>query len=316
MIKNQKQLTSSVFSNKWKFLLQILTLFIIILPMSIVQLCLYPKVVQSEALFYIDGGLGNFQIKAKNDQFRSESENSRRHVSLGIDLEKDRYPMRFKFQGTFFSTDEKSEEWISHTTGSLHNIRLDAHGVTLDALAYYTPYTYSPAEDMFHLKPFIGGGLVYKRFKLDRKGLNGSMIPLTSNDQYYFGNQSILAIGAMPHMGLFLEIPKFDVECSLSLGWQFLAVKSNSNYYVSFSGGNEIRYPFHIYTSGSSIVTDIQIMKNWESFTVGLGFLWEKTQIDDKNTYFYTDVSGDVYLPLPELEITETFGFISFKYLF
>lgn len=284
--------------------------------MSFGLFCLFPKVVHAEATFSIDGGLGNFQIKAKNDQFRSESKNSRRHVSLGIDTEKDRYPMRFTFQGIFFSTDEKSENWISHTTGSLHNIRLDAHGVTLDALAYYTPYTYSPDKDTFRLKPFIGGGLVYKRFKLDRKGLNGSKIPLTINDQYYFGNQSILAIGAMPHMGFFLEIPKFDVECSLSLGWTFLAVKSNIDYYVVFSGSNEIRYPFHIYTSGSSIVTGIQIMKNWESFTVGLGFLWEKTQIDDKNTFFYTDVSGDVYLPLPELEITETTGLIIFKYLF
>lgn len=312
MIKNQR-LLSFIFSIQWRYWLQIEAL-LILLALPFFFLFLSPRAIHADERLSIDGGLGNFQIKAKHDQFQSDSKNTRRHISLGMDLEKDEYPLRISFQGTFFVTDEESEKWTSNTP---HENRLNIHGVTMDVLAYVTPYTFSPSEVAFRIKPFIGGGLVYRRFKLERKGLKGSMIPLTTNVQYYLGNQSIIAIGAMPHIGFFLEIPKFEVECRLSLGWSFLAVKSNINYQAVFSGNDEIRYPFHIHSSGSSIVTGMQIVKRWESFSVALGFLWEKTQIDDKSSFFYTS-SGttDVYLPFPEFEIIQTIGQISLKYLF
>ena len=83
-----------------------------------------------------------------------------------------------------------------------------------------------------------------------------------------------------------------------------------------FSGGDAIRYPICIHTSGSSVLTGVQIVKSWESFSVSLGFMWEKMKIDDKAPYFYTDVSGDVHIPFPEFEIVQTVGQIGLTYLF
>jgi len=277
---------------------------------------LSPLYLHAEELLSIHAGLGSLQVRAKNDHFDSESKNTQRHVGLGLGFEKDRYPLRISIQGRYFSSDEESEDWASDTAGLMSHNQLDMHGATLDALACYMPYQFSLGGNKASLKPYIGGGLIYRRFKFQRQGFSGSMIPLTGSTQYYLGDQSIIAIGVMPHMGLFLEVPKSDWEVCFSIGWAFLAANSNINYQVSFSGSEAIRYPFQLDTSGSAIMGSITLKKGWESFFLSFGLKWERTEIDDKSIFFYSDGVGNVFLPFPEMEITQMIGDISISYLF
>jgi hypothetical protein len=312
-MKKKQRLQSIIFTFQWVYWLQILGLLILLIAPFLI-LFLFPRAVHAEAMFSIHGGLGDFQIKTKktkDDQFQSVSKNSRRHVGLGLDLEKEGYPLRVSLQWTLFTTEEESEKW---TIGPLHVNRLDIQGGTFDVHAFVTPYTYSSGKDTIRLKPFIGGGLGYKHFKLERKGLNEIMLTDPNAVQYFLGNQAIMAIGATPHIGFFLEIPKLEVECSLSLGWTFHAAKSNIDYHV-FSKSDEVIHPVTIHTSGSSLIIGTQVVKSWESFSLALGYIWEKTQINDKPTPF--DFDGDGMTdPFPEFEIIQTFGQISLKYLF
>lgn len=276
---------------------------------------LSPLHIHAEELLSVHAGLGSLQFRAKNEHFDSDSENTQRFVGLGLEFEKDRYPLRISLQGRYFITDGESEDWASDTVGLMSHNQLDLHGVTLDALACYMPYQFSLCGNRVSLKPYIGGGLVYRRFKLQRQGFSGSMIPLTGSTQYYLGDQSILAIGVMPHVGLFCEVPKSDWEVCFSIGWAFLAANSNINYQVSFSGSEEIRYPFQVDTSGSSMMSSITLKKGWESLFLSLGLTWERTEIDDKSIYFYSD-GEDVFLSFPEMELTQIIGDIGLSYLF
>ncbi|MGA1792033.1 MAG: hypothetical protein ACMUIM_11150, partial [bacterium] len=108
---------------------------------------------------------------------------------------------------------------------------------------------------------------------------------------------------------------KSDWDVCFSLGWAFLAANSNIDYQVSFSGSEEIRYPFQVDTSGSAIMSSVKLKKGWESFFLSLGFTWERTEIDDKSILFYSD-GADVFFPFPEMEFTQMIGDISLSYLF
>jgi len=287
--------------------------FIFFLSWSLILLL--PFHIYAEELVSVHAGLGNLKTRASNEHFDSESKSTQRHVGLGLEFEKDRYPLRISLQGLYFTTDEESEEWASDTSGSMPQDQLDIHGVTLDALAYYMPYQFSLGGNRISLKPFLGGGLVYRRFKLQRQGFSGNMITLTGTTRYYLGDQSILAIGAMPHIGLFLKVPKSDWEACFSVGWAFLAANSNINYQISFSGSEKIRYPFQVDTSGNAMMSSITLKKGWESYFLSLRLIWEKTEIDDKSIFFYSD-GTDVFLPFPEMEFTQMIGDISLSYLF
>lgn len=311
MIKKNR-LQFIIFAIRWVYCLKILGLLILLAALTL-SIFLYPRTVHAEAMLYINGGWGDFEIKTKDDQIQSVSENTRRHTGFGMDLNKEGYPLRVSFQWSFFETEEETEKW---TTGALHENGLDINGGTFDVQAFVTLYTYSAVKDRIRVKPFIGGGLGYKRFKFERKGLNENMLSDPNAIEYFLGNQAITTIGATPHIGFFLEIPKLELECTVNLGWTFHAAKSNVDYHV-FSKSGEVIHPVTIYTSGSSLVTGIQLIKSWESFSLALGYIWEKTQINDKSGYFNSNVDGaSEDYPFPEFEIVQTFGQISLKYLF
>ena len=103
---------------------------------------------------------------------------------------------------------------------------------------------------------------------LKRKDLIGHMIPLTTDTSYHFGDQSMIEIGAMPQIGFFLEVPKYDMEFRWGLGWNFLSVKSNIDYFVTYSGGDQVRYPFQVHSSGSSFESHVEFLKNWDAIAV------------------------------------------------
>lgn len=315
---NKKQrLQSTICAFKWVYWLKILGLFILFTT-PFLLIFLSPRAVHSEAIFSVDGGLGDFQIKTKETkdaQFQSDSKNSRRHVSLGLDLEKEGYPLRVSLQWNLFTTEEEPEKW---TIGPMHENRLNIQGETYGVQAFVTPYTYSSGKNRIRVKPFFGGGLGYKRFKFERKGLNEKIFIPPINGQYFLGNQAITAIGVTPYIGFFLDLPKFEVEFSLSLGWSFLAAESNLDYH-DFSGDGEV-YPRNIHTSGSAFVTGIEIVKSWESFSIALAYIWEKTQIDDKLLVEVTEFEGEPdtykYFYFPEFQIAQTFAQMSLNYLF
>lgn len=275
---------------------------------------LSPRVIHADTMLYIQGGFGDFEIKTKDALVQSDSKNSRRHFGLGMDLEKEGYPLRVSFKWGFFETGEETEKW---TVGPIHENRLEINGGTFDVQAFVTPYTYSSGKERIRVKPFFGGGLGYKRFKFERKGLNENIVTDPNIIQYISGNQAVTTIGITPHMGFFIELPKLETECSLVVGWSFLAVKANADYH-DFSGGGDEIYPVNGHTSGSAIVTGIQIVKNWDSFSVALGYIWEKTRIADKPFLYDPDKDGKAEkdFPFHELEIVETFGQLSLSYLF
>lgn len=310
-MRKSQRLKLIIFAIQWVYWLKILGLLILFATPSLL-IFLSPRAVYADAMLSIHGGLGDCEIKTKDNQYQSDSKNSRRHIGLGMDLEKEGYPLRVSFQWALFTTEEESEKW---TIGPLHENRLDINGETFDVLGFVTLYNFSSGEDTIRLKPFIGGGLGYERFKFGRKGLNENILISPSENEFYIGNQAITTIGATPHVGFYMEIPKFELECSLSLGWRFLAVKSNIDYH-DFSGNEEV-IPVNVHTSGSAFISGMKVVKSWESFSLSLGYIWEKTQIDDKYALFDSDGDGaSEVFPFPEFEIIQTFGQISLKYLF
>ena len=275
--------------------------------------------IHAEEYVSIEGGAGNIQIKTQNEQFYSDSKINVWHAGLGLDLEQEDYPLRIAFRGSYFSTDNETEKWISRSSGPLNENHLDVHGLILEAHGYYMPYSPSFLNGGLIFKPYLGGGLVCRRIKLDRGGFNGSMFPLyplTSNMAYYMGDQSIVEVGAMPSFGARLELPKSDLEFNLNLGWAFLGINSNVNYHLSCVGSEEYIYPYLVHTSGSRSMGKMELIKTWDSLSVEIGWQWEKTQINDKSILFFSDGPTDYYLPFPEYEITRTLGRITLKYLF
>ena len=311
-----------IFTIRWAHWPRIWGLLLLLTAMSILIL-LFPRSVYSYTKLSIDGGLGNFEIKTKDDKFISDSKNSRRNISLRIDFEKDEHPLRFSFRLGFFNTGEDSEKW---TKALPHENRLQIHGENFDVLGFFTIYNFASSKGAIRLKPFIGGGLGYKRFKFERNGLDENIITPPAAGQYFLGNQDVTAIGATPHIGFLVEIPKFKLECNVIVGWSLLAVRSNVNYHY-FSGSDEVMHSVIINTSGSSLVTGIQVVRSWESFSIVLGYIWEKTWIDDKllvkvkkiklpDESPYDTYNRYFYFPFPEFEMIQTIGQISLTYLF
>ncbi|MBN2373379.1 hypothetical protein JXL19_06315 [bacterium] len=243
---------------------------------------------------------------------------TRRHIGLGLELEKEGYPLRVLFQGIFFKTGDKTERWQCwRDPDPLQENLLDMHGSRLDVLAYYEPYSYAPKDSFYSIRPFVGGGLIYRRYKFDRRYVKGEMIGFNNNDDgFYFGNQDILAIGAMPHIGFIFDMPKRTMDIRMNFGWAFFASNSNIDYIVSFIKNETIVYPMEIYNSGYSILCGMNILKKWETFSVSLGYEWEKTVIDDKNIFFYSTKTTPIYLPFPKFDIRQSIGKISINYPF
>jgi hypothetical protein len=291
---------------------------LVLLTIPFVQLIspLSPRDVYADTMLNVHGGFGDFEIKTTDDMIQSISKNNRRHLGIGMNLEKEGYPLKVSFKLGFFETEEETEKW---TIGPLHENRLDINGGTFDVEAFVTPYTYSSSKDGIRIKPFLGGGLGYKRYKFERKGLKENMLTDPNAFQYFLGNQAVTTIGVTPHIGFSLELPRLGMECSLRLGWSFHAAKSNIDYHV-FPEGNEPIHSYTIHTSGSSLVTGMQVFKRWESFSVALGFVWEKIRIYDKQIPYDVDGDGEIKegegFLFPEFEITQTFGQISINYLF
>lgn len=299
-----------IFQKDKAALLIILT-FIAILFLS------FPKNVPALTLF-LDSGIGSVQIEAKNDQFMSCSKLTRRHIGLGLELEKEGYPLRVLFQGIFFKIGDKTERWRcrGEANTSQENL-LDAHGSRLDVLAYYTPYIYAPKDSFYSIKPFVGGGLIYRRYKFDREYIKGEMINFNNDDDgFYFGNQGILAIGAMPHIGFIFSMPKRSMDIRMNFGYACFASNSNIDYIISFIKNEKIVYPMEIYNSGYSILCGLSIIQKWETFSVSLGYEWEKTLINDKDIFFYSTKTTSVYLPFPKFNIRQSIGKISIYYPF
>ena len=187
------------------------------------------------------------------------------------------------------SAGRKTERWTSGDLGLLQQNQMDSHGITMNALAYLTPYIYTIKTGSFSIKPYIGGGFVYRRFKIDRQGITGGKILLPGGDcKYYFSNQSILAIGAMPHIGFYIMDPKDEIEFRLGFGCAFLSANSNFDIirfpFSSLEEGN--LYPLKTDTSGHSYLVNLDFIKKWNSFSIGLGYEWEKIYIDDKSILY------------------------------
>lgn len=312
MAKLHRSLPLFSLFNKYKAALWVV--FCLLFP----HLFFYSRPVKAQEIS-IKGGGGIVQINVNADQLSNCSKITRRHVGLGLDLKKEGHPLRLSFQGLFFTSNETSERWCQETLSnpSQENI-LDYQGLALDALAYYTFYKYAPQGSPVSLKPFIGGGLLYRRFILDRKQITGDMILLDTDGDimYYLGKQSIFAIGAMPHIGVFIDIPKWGIDITLNLGWAFYALNSDTDYWISYSGQEETIYPMRIHSSSHSILGRLQIIKRWDFFSVALGYEWEKTLIDDKSIPYYTTDTSQAYMPFPEFEIKQDIGQITFSYLF
>ena len=108
-MKNKQRLQSIIFSIRRVYYLNILNLLILLAASSLL-IFLSPRAVRAEAMLYIHGGLGDFEIKTNNHQDQSISKNDRKHIGLGMDLEREGYPLRVSFQWSFFETEEESEE--------------------------------------------------------------------------------------------------------------------------------------------------------------------------------------------------------------
>ena len=300
----------------WTFIWIFFSVVLTVIPIS-------NGVIHAQELVSVKVGAGNIQIKTKNDQFHSDSKLDAWHAGLGLDLEKEEYPLRIVFRGSYFSTGDEVENWISPGSSPMNQSRLEAHGVALEAHGYFTGYSRSFRNGGLIFSPYLGGGLVARRLKLEREGFHGSMFPLyplISNTQYYLGNQSIVEVGFLPSIGSKIEFPGWDLSVNLNLGWAFLGINSGINYHVSFAGSDAVIYPYLVHTSGSSFEGKIDVKKDWESFSVEIGWQWEKTEINDKSVFFFTSGTGpdrvDFYLPFPEYEITQTLGKITLIYLF
>ncbi len=271
--------------------------------------------------FSINCGLGTVQIKSNTDQLLSSSKSTIQQLGLNLDFEKKDFPILIYFNGVFFNTNESSEKWHKKSSSSLlQENSLNTQGITLDALGYYLLYDFRYYNNSLSIRPFLGGGLVYRRYNLKRKNFIGDMIKLdisNNNNLFYLGGEDILSIGGMPYIGAFLSFPKKGMDIKMDFGYGFLSSRSNIDFQItSYFVKEKTIYPIETKTSSSYMLGRLQLLKNWESYSISIGYKWEKTIINNKNILLYDTGINKFYLPFPELETEQNISFLIFSYIF
>ncbi|MGA1794725.1 MAG: hypothetical protein ACMUIL_02600 [bacterium] len=273
----------------------------------------------AEEMFFLGAGFGDVGVRNRNEGFMSDSHNTAYSVGLGIDLDKEGSPFRLSFRITYLITDKDDESWDSASGGIHQENQSEVHGHTMEVHGYRMSRTCSLGEEnAVNITPYLGGGLVYRRLKLERESFRGTKfpIPFLVDTAYSLDDQCIIAVGGMPEAGVSVEFPRYGVECEVHLGWAFLAAKSDINYQVAVGGTEEHRYTFRTDTSGSWYMANVRITKNVDSLSLMLGIDWERMTIDDESILLFDTSSGDAYVPLPELEVTQTTAWIGVNYPF
>lgn len=273
----------------------------------------------AEEVFFLGAGFGDVGIRNRNEGFQSDSHNTAYSTGIGLDLDKEGSPLRLSFRFTYLIRDKDDESWDAASGGIHHENQLDIHGHTLEVHGYRMSRTCSLGEEnAVNITPYLGGGLVYRRLKLERESFRGTGFPLSFlvDTAYSLDDQCIIAVGGMPEAGISVEFPRHGIECVVHLGWAFLAAKSDVNYRVSIAGTEDRRYTFRSDTSGSWYTANVRIIKSVDSLSLMLGIAWERMTIDDETILLFDTSSDDVYLPLPELEVTQTTAWIGLNYPF
>jgi hypothetical protein len=295
--------------------------FLVVLFLLLIMVLLCPPQHIYAQEFSINGGLGSVQMETRSDHFSNSVKAARRHIGIGFDLEKKGSPLKISFQGILFNTSKKTERWCSpDSQDEFQEDALEINGIQMDALSSFLLHTYATKTGSIVFKPYIGGGLVYRRFQFKRGDIEGPMIPipLSSTDKVYcyIGNECFLAIGGMPKIGALFSFPKLGFDVRVDAGWAFLSTKSTIDYHLSLSGDKEAIYPLVSYSSGNSLLWGIQFSKRWESFALGIGYEWEKITIDDKSATCQTVTGTTVSLPFPELTLKQGSGYLTLSYIF
>jgi len=272
----------------------------------------------AEDVFSVRAGFGDVGVRMQDKQFHSDSHNTAYSMGLGVDLEKEGSPLRLSLRTNSLFTDKDVESWDSGSGGIHHENQLDIHDVTLEVHGYRSVRTCSIRDNTINITPYMGGGLVYRRLKLEREWFRGTMFPLSFlvDTAYSLSDQCIVAIGGMPEAGVSVEFPQSGVECIVHIGWAFLAAKSDINYQVSIAGSGDARYSFRADTSGSWCMADMRIIKNVDSFSLMFGLAWERMTIDDESILLFDTSIGDAFLPFPKIEVTHAMVWIGLTYPF
>ena len=87
ILKNDNQWFDTIISGYLPLIFSnaILPVFLIVMTL----IFFIPTMIHAEELLSIHAGMGDIQIKAKNEQFLSDAKNTQKHVAFGIELEKE-----------------------------------------------------------------------------------------------------------------------------------------------------------------------------------------------------------------------------------
>lgn len=272
-------------------------------------------------LLNLNTGMGIAQINTKTDNFLSKTEVSRMQAGLCLLIEKEDSPLSLSFKGNIFSSDKAYEDYKDKESDLIYQENsLDISGISFESSGYYSFYTYKNKSGSLGVSPFLGGGILYKRFKLKREELIGGMMPLNgSGGKFFLGSQKVLAIGALPLLGITIHAPQKGLKLKLDVGRGVFSASSSIDYQIiaEFLNSKTV-YPLETKSSGYSMYSRVEFSKIWESFFIAIGYEWEKIHIDDKSVFLFQDLySGNKdSIAFPDLTIENSTGFLTLGYLF